>query len=365
MSVIVTRNYKKGPKNVYWGGMYAYQANPKKMIEGIYTKEQTGFKKVWPLINVKQVITTTNIGDWNMFGGMCKWIADFSKYVLLKGIPYNDCIEWKKGEISCLYTSPNGEDWTPIDTWVVDTSMAAGGFYPTMSGGGAMEYDSRTNSIYWLDTAGVSFIRETGEMDIGALYGLCIYNLQTNVFTYKPWESVTLEDYPGSMRKFLGSYSKDAKGNIVQPKPILNDVYPYMTEESLVKKLYMKSIKKYAAFNWEEQVAGQKQGIVEIYNSRDDTAPIAKIGTNYIYDYSEKSYNAYGGDLGYQWRGMIFDGPANSGEMLVCIYIPHEICSWGSGDRFWYITNWCKLKFNTKPFGNINVPELINLGISV
>lgn len=365
MSVIVTRNYKKGPKNVYWGGMYAYQANPNKMIEGIYTKEQTGFKKVWPLINVKQVLTTTDTGSWGMLGSTCKWIADFSKYVLLNGIPYNNNgIEWKKGEISCLYTSPNGEDWTPIDTWVVDPLKVEGGSYPIVSGGGALEYDSATKSIYWLDTYGVSVELGTGKVDIPELYGLCTYNLQTNVFTYKPWESVTLADYPGSMRKFLGSYSKDAKGNIVQPQPILNNIYSYMSEESLVKKLYMKSIKKYATFNWEEQVAGQKQGIVEIYNSRDDTTPIAKIGTNYIYDYSEKSYNAYGGDLGFQWSGMIFDGPENSGEMLVCIYIPHAMCSW-SHEEYWHIIRWCKLKFNTKPFGNINVPELINLGISV
>ena len=130
-----------------------------------------------------------------------------------------------------------------------------------------------------------------------------------------------------------------------------------MSEESLVKKLYMKSIKKYAVFSWEEQATGQKQGIVEIYNSRDDTTPIAKIGTNYIYDYSEKSYNAYGGDLGNQWSGMLIDGPENSGEMMVCIYIAHEICS--GGQYYWNIIRWCKLKFNTKPFGNINVPELI------
>ena len=313
---IIVPNYKKSTGdiygNIYNGGFLAYQSKPYKDIEGIYIKNKNKLQPIWPPISVQQVMKPVSV-RYPYEVGYCIWIQDgIDKFILLPGD-------------NNMYTSVDGLTWEKVISNMTDFSGTAGG---------GMTYDYKQHRLFWIkSTFGFDGRYYNIDQEGGYIYEYNVTNNQLYVNSTR--DTATMNKLPPNMQLYLNGYA---------PK---NPIYPLFTNESCKQNSYMLSINKYAWFKFRQPIQNQYQGSIELYDTETDEEPFMTIGTglNKAINPDYFIYNA------------LYDGKPNSGIMMLCIQKFVDMC-----DGFALRENtWYRVKFNVKPFGKLNIPDITNL----
>ena len=329
---IIVPNYKKSTGNIYNGGFLAYQSKPYKDIEGIYIKNKNKLQPIWPPISVQQVMKPVSV-RYPDKAGYCIWIQDgIDKFILLPGdnniYTSVDGLTWEK-VIPTIIRNDLAPEYNPAN---IDPNMTD--FYGTAGGG--MTYDYTQHRLFWIRGTGVAFDFESKyhiDQEGGYIYEYNVTNNQLYVNSTR--DTATMNKLPPNMQLYLNGYA---------PK---NPIYPLFTNESCKYNSYMSSINKYVWFKFRQPIPDLYQGCIELYDAEPDEEPFMIIGTGL-----NKAINP---DY-FIWNAL-YDGKPNSGIMMLCIQKFVGMC-----DGFALRENtWYRVKFNVKPFGELNIPDITQL----
>lgn len=329
---IIVPNYKKSTGNIYNGGFLAYKSKPYKDIEGIYIKNKNKLQPIWPPISVQQVMKTFS-EQYSFRTGNCIWIQDgIDKFILIHAD-------------NNIYTSVDGLTWEKVIPTIIRNDLTpediASGIDPNMTEfssteGGGMTYDYTQHRLFWISGTGIDFDFASKyyiDQEGGYIYE---YDVKNNkLYVNSIWDTATINKLPTNMQLYMTGYKRK------------NTVYPLFTNESCKKNPYMLSINKYAWFKFQQPIQNQYQGSIELYDTETAAVPSMIIGTglNKAIDQDYWIYNS------------LYDGKPNSGIMMLCIWRRT-----GSSNGFNnYENTWYRVKFNVKPFGELNIPDITKL----
>ena len=332
---IIVPNYKKSTGNIYNGGFLAYKSNPYKDIEGIYIKNKNKLQPIWPPISVQQTMKPVSERYWYETDN-CIWIQDgIDKFILLLPADNN------------IYTSVDGLTWEKVIPTIIRNDLAPeynpANIDPNMTdfsgtAGGGLTYDYKQHRLFWIRGTGIDFYpnRNYGNFCINQEGGYIYeYDVKNNkLYVNSIWDTATINRLPTNMQLYLNGY---------EPK----NIYPLFTNESCKLNPYMLSINKYAWFKFQQPIQNQYQGSIELYDTETDAVPSMIIGTGL-----NKEINP-----NYWVYNTLYDGKPNSGIMM--LRIRRLVSPYGGveiNENTWY-----RVKFNVKPFGELNIPDITKL----